>query len=310
MLYLFAAKYIFGTNQLPGMVSKLSGTTKNLTSGLISDPQKVENLIGMVRTFAPLTSPGTVTRVNTYLPLFEKISTLLGLYSFLNRAQTFKPIESLNAKSPTDMMTALMKGGNVPMGKILSQPLIANNMEKIMSTVAMNMMKNGGFNDLLKNENISDIISNFAQNSDSGSSENNVDLNSLMEAFMPMINSMNTKAEEKNDNYKDIDVKDLETYDDYTDKPEFRNESFLPDDEDDEVAIPNLAAQHKENEKNTYDSRDENYNKLENDRYSKHYKNNRYESHEKTINYDEHKANYNEKKENPTPIRIKQRRRR
>jgi len=65
---------------MPGMVSKLSGTTKNLTAGLMSDPQKIENIISMVRTVAPLTTPQTVSKVNTYLPLFEQVSTLLGMY--------------------------------------------------------------------------------------------------------------------------------------------------------------------------------------------------------------------------------------
>jgi len=42
----------------------------------------MENIIGLVRTAAPLTSTQTVSKVNTYLPIFEKVSTLLGMYTF------------------------------------------------------------------------------------------------------------------------------------------------------------------------------------------------------------------------------------
>lgn len=182
-----------GNSQLPGMVSKLSGPTKNVAASLMADPHKMENVIGMVRTFAPLTSPQTVSKVNTYLPLVEKTSTLLGMYSFLNRAQTFKPLEPLNANTPAEKLSALLKSGNVPVAK-LAQPLIASNMEKMMGGMAMNMFKNA---------NIGDILSSFA-NQQSGTKNNgngldlsNLDLNSLMETFMPMINSMSSSQEEK-----------------------------------------------------------------------------------------------------------------
>ncbi len=183
-----------GNSQLPGMVSKLSGPTKNVAASLMADPHKMENVIGMVRTFAPLTSPQTVSKVNTYLPLVEKTSTLLGMYSFLNRAQTFKPLEPLNANTPAEKLSALLKSGNVPVAK-LAQPLIASNMEKMMGGMAMNMFKNA---------NIGDILSSFAnqqsgtKNSENGGFDlNNLDLNSLMETFMPMINSMSSNQEEK-----------------------------------------------------------------------------------------------------------------
>lgn len=273
MLYLLASKYIFGGSQLPGMVSKLSGTTKNLTSELMQDPQKMESLISMVRTVAPLTSPHTVSKVNTYLPLFEKASTLLGMYSFLNRAQTFRPIEHLNTKSPTDMMTALMKNGNMPIGKMLAQPLIANNMEKMMGTMAMNMMKNGGLNDLMKNgslndlmknANVSDLLSSFTQNSGSESQNNgNIDLSSLMETFMPIINNMNSDNS-SNDDYNVESDKDYSNYyDSAPKKPELKNESYLPYEE---VIEPEPPIYEKTADEFTYDDRNDNYDKSKNER--------------------------------------------
>lgn len=90
----------------------------------------MENLIGMIRTFAPLTSPQTVSKVNTYLPAVEKASTLLGMYSFISKAQNFRPIQAIDAKTPADKVTALLKNGNIPVTKLMAQPLIAENMQK------------------------------------------------------------------------------------------------------------------------------------------------------------------------------------
>ena len=237
---------MMGNSQLPGMVSKLSGSTKGVASSIMTDPHKIENIIGMVRTFAPLTSPQTVSKVNTYLPLMEKTSTLLGMYSFLNRAQTYRPLEALDAKTPTEKISALVKNGNLPIGKI-AQPLISSNVEKMMGTVAMNMLKNGGLNDMLKNGglndmlkngNINDILSSVANQNTSKntegtteSSENNIDLSSLMETFMPLINSMassqpqtekKSQTVEPKKNPKPREVKPTAT-------KEFKNEANLPD---------------------------------------------------------------------------------
>jgi len=303
-----AAKYIFGEGQLPGVVSKLSGTTKNFTAGLISDPQKMENIISMVRTVTPLTSVQTVTKVNTYLPLFEKVSTLLGMYSFLNRAQTFRPIEPLNTKSPVDMMSTLMKSGNLPISKMLAQPLIANNMEKIMGTVASSMLKNGGLNDLLKGGNMSDLLNNgnindmlsaFNKNSENGSG-NNLDLNSLMETFMPIINSMSSDNSNDNRNYDnnhDFEKNNSNNIDTPR-KLKLKNENYLPDDDE------------NFNDDFTYDSQYDKYDDVKNDRYDKNYKRDRYDNYEKAVNYNDNKNNYSEKRDAQRPIRIKQRKRR
>ena len=199
LLYVLAAKYIMGSNQLNGVVSKLSGTTKAYASDILHDPGKMENIIGMVRTFAPLTSVQTVSKVNTYLPVAEKVSTLLGMYSFLNRAQNYRPIQTLDAKNPMDKITALMKNGNLPVSKLIAQPLLANNMDKIMSAVAMNMVKNGDLNHMLSslsgganNSGLSNILSSLSSD---GKGEN-TDISSLMETFMPMINNIMSSSEE------------------------------------------------------------------------------------------------------------------
>lgn len=200
-----------GSNQLNGSLSKLSSTTKSFTRGILQDPGKMENIIGMVRTFAPLTSAQTVSKVNTYLPPVEKVSTLLGMYSFLNKAQNFRPIQALDAKNPVDKITALMKNGNIPLAKLLAQPLLANNMDKIIGALATNMVKNGGLNEMLSsmagnNSNLNDALSSLtggnksglndilASLSSDGKGENN-DISSLMETFMPMINNIMASSE-------------------------------------------------------------------------------------------------------------------
>ncbi len=241
----------------------------------MTDPQKIENIISMVRTVAPLTSTQTVTKVNTYLPMFEKASTLLGMYSFLNRAQTFRPIQPLSANSPVEAITALMKNGNI--SKKLAQPLLANNMDKIMGSVAMNMFKNGNFNDILSS------MAKSAGNSEDDSG--GLDINSLMETFMPLLNNIGTNTND-DDNCESLEV-DKE--------PKFKNESVLPANETEEI---------NEDNRFTYDEKPTPKNE-----YDRYYKNNRYESHEKVVNYDENKNNYAEKREQK-PIRIKQRRRR
>lgn len=226
-----------GNDKAPGMVSKLSGSTKQVASSLMSEPRKMENIIGMVRTFAPLTSAQTVSKINTYLPFMEKTSTLLGMYSFLNRAQTFKPLEPLNAKTPAEKMSALMKNGNLPLGK-LAQPLLAGNMEKMMEGMAMNMLKNGNLGDILKNGNLSDMLSNknisdmlssvtkqAGQSNDSSGST--MDLSSLMETFMPILSSMSQpKADQKppEEKHEEHQKKGNRQH-----SLQFKNESSLPD---------------------------------------------------------------------------------
>ncbi len=332
MLYLLAAKFIFGNTQMSGMVSKLSGTTKNLTTGLLQDPQRVENIIGMVRTVAPLTSPQTVSKVNTYLPLFEKVSTLLGMYSFLNKAQTFRPIESVNVKNPTDMMTALMKNKNSPIGKMIAQPLIQNNVEKMMGTMAMNMikngglndmLKNGGLNDMLKNGNLSEILSSLQTSKTSAGNNSNIDLNSLMETFAPLISSMSQNISNNSDDiHASYDSNDSHIHDHnnhYNDDREhsyntLKSKDYFSDYREhpknmnliNEASLPQEQNENEEVEPFKYDSYQDEY-----DKYSKQEKFNKQDKHGK---YDEYqnieKPTREKEREFQRPIRIKQRRRR
>ncbi len=173
----------------------------------------MENIISMVRTFAPLTSTKTVSKVNTYLPAVEKVSTLLGMYSFLSRAQNFRPIQTLDAKTPVDKITALLKNGNIPVTKLMAQPLLANNMDKIIGAVAMNMAKNGGLNEMLSsltkgnNSGLNELLSSLTSNNNNGSNDpssvssdgnknGNTDISKLMETFMPMLNNIMSSSEE------------------------------------------------------------------------------------------------------------------
>ena len=286
------------------MASKLSGTTKNMTSGLMADPQKLENIISMVRTVAPMTTPQTVTKVNTYLPPFEKLSTLIGMSSFLNRAQTFRPIEPMNVKSPADMLSALMKSGNMPIGKMIAQPLIANNMEKIMGTVAANMLKNNDLNDILKNANINEMLSSISNTGTNSSDNSGIDLNSLMETFMPIINGM------KSDSAGHDNSVETDTYEKPPEKVKFKNESYLPYEE------PEYKKEEADSNKYNGNNFDKPANTPPDSTYDRNYENNGFEQYERAVNYEEQKNNnnsynnYNERKDVQRPIRIKQRRHR
>jgi len=232
-----AAKYIFGSKQFSSTVTKLSGTSRGLATALFSDPRKMESIISIVRTAAPLSSPQTVSKVNTYLPAAEKISTLLGMYSFLSKAQNYSPIQSLNAKTPMEKVGALMKNNNMPIAKLMAQPVLKNQMEKVMTNAAKDMMKNGSLNEML-----SSMAKQFSEKSNDKSNENsenngNIDFNSLLETFMPLLNSITSdnptdKKEEKhskgNKNYAFKDESNLpkENHDVKTDEiHEERNDS-------------------------------------------------------------------------------------
>jgi len=207
-LYLIAGRYILGSNKFSGLTTKLSGVTKGLTSGILSDPNKIENIIGLVRTAAPLTSAQTVLKVNTYLPIFEKASTLLGMYTFLNRAQNYAPIQPLSAKTPMEKVTALISNGNLPIGKMLAQPLIANNMDKIISSVAKEVV-----GPMIKNGNLYDIISTMSKqfssenavkgNNGNDSDNSNIDIGSLLEVFMPLMNNFMSDNSSDNSSVSD-----------------------------------------------------------------------------------------------------------
>lgn len=262
---------------MQNIVSKLSVTSKDLAGSLFSDPQKMENVISMVRTVAPLTSAQTVTKLNTYLPMIEKASTLLGMYYFLSRAQNFQPIQPLNTDSPLEAMTALMKNKNV--SKMLAKPLLANNMDKIVGSLAANMLKNGNLNELLSS------FTGSADGSEKGGSS--MDINSLMETFMPLLSTMsaNSNDDKENDQNTEEPI-----------EPMFENESSLYDEEPEGV-----------NEYNRFTYPENTPPRNEYDRY---YRNDRYDNYEKSINYNTNRNNYTERKEPSKPIRIKQRKRR
>lgn len=183
----------------------------------------MESVINMVRTTAPLTSEKTISKINTYLPPLELMSTLIGMYSFLNKAQNFTPIRPLKGNTPMDKISALVTNGNLPIAKMMAQPLIANNMDKIMLSLAKNAIGNGNINDLL-----SSMSKQFPQNQ--GNSNNNTDLSSLMETFMPLINNImssqsnddnNNNDSEDNNNFNDFEMDDVNTnieVDEYAEK--------------------------------------------------------------------------------------------
>lgn len=189
------ARYIFGSKSL----SNITPMITNLASGIISNPYQLENILGMVRTFAPLTSVQTVGTINTFLPLVEKFSSILGMYSFLSKAQNYAPIQSLGNKPPMEKVTALISNGNIPIAKIFAQPLIAKNMDKIISSVASNFinssMKNGNLDQMISGlmgqmtNNSNNNNTNSAEKPEGNNSNNSFDINSILEALGPILNN-------------------------------------------------------------------------------------------------------------------------
>lgn len=122
----------------------------------------------------------------------------------MNRAQNYTPIQAINAKTPMEKVSALMSNGNIPIGKMLARPIIANNMDKIISAVAKDLIvpliSNGTLNDMISS--MSKQFSN-SKDTDSSNSNDNMDISSLMETFMPLISnimsdsSSNTESDTK-----------------------------------------------------------------------------------------------------------------
>lgn len=208
------ARYIFGNKKFSNVTHMLS----NVTSGIISNPYKLENTLGMIRTFAPLASAQAVGKINLFLPMVEKFSSILGMYSFLNKAQNYAPIQSLSNKPPMEKITSLIANGNVPIGKILAQPIISKNMDKIVSAVAQNVMssslKNGGLEQMLAsvlnnmpNNTTNNSNNTTNNNSSNNSSESNIDINSMIQMFGSILNNSNTTSNgnsESNNENSDI----------------------------------------------------------------------------------------------------------
>ena len=183
------ARYIFGNKNL----SNITHMVTSFASGIISNPYQLENTLGMVRTFAPLTSVQTVGKINTFLPLIEKFSSSLGMYSFISKAQNYAPVQSLGNKPPIEKVTSLITNGNIPLTKILAQPIIAKNMDKIVNSVASsfinNSMKNGSLDQM-----ISGLMGQMSNNTGSseqteGNANNSFDLNAILEALGPILNN-------------------------------------------------------------------------------------------------------------------------
>ncbi|MDF2676833.1 MAG: hypothetical protein K0Q97_1144 [Bacillota bacterium] len=277
-----AFRYILGKGQFSSITTSLSTTARAMSTGILSSPENLENVINLVRTAAPLTSPQTVSKINTYLPFVEKTSTLLGMYSFLSRAQNYAPIEPLGGKSSMEKITSLMMKNKMPIGKMLAQPMLANGMEKVMANAMKDMFKNGNLGDMLSSfSNISN--SEKGKSSKNSSNQNNdIDLSSLLETFMPLLNNMMSSNDSDGTNEsnedEDVDVYNNDNEDNYEDKP------------------TNIS---KENNYNDYSE-------TINQKHSSNKNQSNLSSNKKSNTYNN--KNSNEIDEKPKPIRIRQKR--
>jgi len=277
-----------GKGQFSSITTSLSTTARAMSTGILSSPENLENVINLVRTAAPLTSPQTVSKINTYLPLVEKTSTLLGMYSFLSRAQNYAPIEPLGGKSSMEKITSLMMKNKMPIGKMLAQPMLANGMEKVMANAMKDMFKNGNLGDMLSSfSNISN--SEKSKSSKNSSNQNNdMDLSSLIETFMPLINNMMNSNDSNGSNDSD---------------------------EEENVDVYNNDNDHEDNYENNYENKPTNvskennfndYSEAINEKHSSNKNQSNSSSNKKSNTYNN--KNSNEINEKPKPIRIRQKR--
>lgn len=192
------ARYILGNKSF----SNITSMATNLVTGFISNPYQLENILGIVRSFAPLASVQTVSKVNTFLPIVEKFSSILGMYSFLSKAQNYAPIQSLGDKPVMEKVTALISNGNIPITKILAQPVFANSINKIIASVAgtfiNNSIKNGGLDQILSGlmGQMAGNSTSDTENSEQGNTNSNFDISSILEVLGPILNN-NTNSNPK-----------------------------------------------------------------------------------------------------------------
>lgn len=185
------AKYIFGNKNL----NNITSIATNFITGILANPQQIESILGIVRGFAPLASVQTVSKINTYLPIVEKISSIVGIYSFLNKTQNYSPVQSLGDKPIMEKVTTLITNGNIPISTILAQPIISQSIGKLISSVASsfisNSFKNGGFDQILSNlmGSMSNNNSANTENSNKNNSSDNLDLSSIIEAIGSIFNN-------------------------------------------------------------------------------------------------------------------------
>jgi hypothetical protein len=185
------AKYVFGNKN----INNITSIATNFITGIMSNPQQLENILGIVRGFAPLASAQTVVKVNTYLPIVEKISSIVGMYSFLNNAQNYAPIQSLGDKPLMEKVTTLVSNGSIPISKILAQPIISQSIGKIITSVAgsfiNNSLKNGGLDQILSGlmGNLSNNNSTNTGNSSQSNTNSNFDIGSIIETLGSLFNN-------------------------------------------------------------------------------------------------------------------------
>ncbi len=191
LLVIIGAKYIFGNKSFTNITS----TATNLITGVMSNPHQLENILGLVRGFAPLASAQTVVKINTYLPIVEKISSIVGLYSFLNKTQNYAPIQSLGDKPLMEKVTTLVSNGSIPISSILSQPIISQSISKIITSVAgsfiSNSLKNGNLEQILTSlmGNISNNNNTSKDNNSQSNTNTNTDIGSIIETIGNLFNN-------------------------------------------------------------------------------------------------------------------------
>ena len=141
------AKYVFGQNN----TSKIAS--------LASNPGTIENMVSVIRSAAPYTSKQMVNQVNVFLPILEQISSFLGLYSFIGKAQNYTPVNYSNIDSPVERLSKIMTNNSGDLIKLIS-PLLGGNLNNIIENLAQNALL--GSNTLPNNTLPNSIIPNNA----------------------------------------------------------------------------------------------------------------------------------------------------
>lgn len=194
IFYIFIARYVFSNTN----IFKSNGVLQSLgigsLSSIISNPYTLEKVTGLIRSTAPLASQSTVNKVNTYLPILETVSSILCLYTFVNRVQNYAPIKCSSATTAPEKLSELVSNGTIPVGKLLAQPLIANNLDKLAAPLLKQTLGN------VDNNTISELMSlaqkltsngdfNIGDLAKQASGDNGFDIEEIAKTIIPLINN-------------------------------------------------------------------------------------------------------------------------
>ncbi|MTI68830.1 MAG: hypothetical protein FH751_01065 [Firmicutes bacterium] len=169
--------------------------------------RSIQNKVEIVKKVGPYLPEQVVSTINTYMPMYEKISSIIGLMEILNSNKSFtpiKPVTNLNQNDKMNKIFTLVKD-ELPNDTLKSvKPLldIVTNIDKYK--VILDLL--ASFNDPNKKsfnmENLIDVIVPLMGGADNKNAEKMQDMVKMME-LVNILNSDDDKDDEDAESKKE-----------------------------------------------------------------------------------------------------------